>query len=68
MHPALVLLLLTMAGALFGLIGVLLVVPIAATIRDVYAYIYRRLGEAESASNAVSPEPESTPASPAGGG
>ena len=68
MHPALVLLLLTIAGALFGLIGVLLVVPIAATIRDVYAYIYRRLGEAESASNAVSPEPESTPASPAGGG
>jgi predicted PurR-regulated permease PerM len=48
MHPALVLILLTIGGTLFGLWGVLLVVPIAAAIRDVYGYIYRRLGEAEA--------------------
>jgi len=61
MHPALVLLLLTIAGALFGLWGVLLVVPIAATIRDVYAYIYRRLAEAEAASTQSPGEPENAP-------
>jgi predicted PurR-regulated permease PerM len=53
MHPALVLLLLAIGGALFGLWGVLLVVPLAAATRDVFAYIYRRLGEADAARHAA---------------
>lgn len=62
MHPALVLVLLTAAGAVFGLWGVLVIVPIAAAIRDVYAYIYRRLGEEElrrePAVTAIPPAPD----------
>lgn len=57
MHPALVLVLLTAAGAVFGLLGVLVVVPVAAAIRDVYAYVYRRLGEEETRRAALAAEP-----------
>ncbi len=54
MHPALVLILLAIGGALFGLWGVLVIVPLTAAIRDVYTYIYRRLGEADAARQAAS--------------
>jgi predicted PurR-regulated permease PerM len=47
MHPALVLVLLAVGGALWGLWGVLVIVPLAAALRDVFTYIYGRLGEAE---------------------
>jgi len=49
MHPALVLVLLTVGGTLWGLWGVLVIVPLAAAARDVFAYVHRRLGEAEKA-------------------
>lgn len=45
MHPALVLMLIAIGAALFGLWGVLLIVPLSAAARDVFAYIYRRLSE-----------------------
>jgi predicted PurR-regulated permease PerM len=47
LHPVFVLLLIAIGGALFGLVGVLLAVPVAAALRDVFVYIYQRLGEAE---------------------
>lgn len=50
MHPALVLVLLAVGGALFGIWGLLLVVPVTATARDVFIYVYGRLQEEESAS------------------
>lgn len=56
MHPAMVLVLITVGGSLFGLWGVLLSVPVAATVRDVYAFVYRRLGEAEEAARANVPD------------
>lgn len=46
-HPAIILLLLAVGGAIWGLWGVLVVVPLFAAARDVYAYIHRRLGEEE---------------------
>jgi predicted PurR-regulated permease PerM len=33
------------AGALFGLLGVFVVLPVVAILRDTFAYAYRRLGE-----------------------
>ena len=48
MHPALVLVLLAVGGALWGLWGVVVIVPLAAAARDVFTYVLRRLREAET--------------------
>ncbi|MBX6753354.1 MAG: AI-2E family transporter [Thermorudis peleae] len=50
-NPAIVMLLLVIGGAIWGLLGTLLVVPIAAACRDVYRYLYHRLREAELANH-----------------
>lgn len=50
-HPAVILMLLAIGGALFGLQGVLIIVPLAAATRDVFAYIHRRLREEEERRN-----------------
>ncbi|HEY8820069.1 MAG TPA: AI-2E family transporter [Dehalococcoidia bacterium] len=44
-HPAFILLLIVVAGHIAGFWGLLLVVPLAAVIRDTFVYIYRRLGQ-----------------------
>lgn len=65
MNPALIMVLLVVGGAVFGIIGAIAIVPIAAIVRDVWLYMYRRLQqvsmEAEIASRTtgsvhVSPE------------
>ena len=43
MHPAMILLMLAIGGAAFGLIGLLLIVPISALAREVFWYLDRRL-------------------------
>jgi predicted PurR-regulated permease PerM len=43
MHPAMVLLLLAIGGAAFGLVGLLLIVPLAALAREIFWYLDRRL-------------------------
>ncbi|MEX2245530.1 MAG: AI-2E family transporter [Dehalococcoidia bacterium] len=45
LHPGVIIVLLVVAGALGGLLWVILVVPAAALIRDLYQYAYLRLGE-----------------------
>ncbi|MDQ3548906.1 MAG: AI-2E family transporter [Chloroflexota bacterium] len=45
MNPAVIMILLVVAGAVFGLIGVIVIVPVAAIVRDVFVYIYGRLSE-----------------------
>jgi hypothetical protein len=45
LHPGVILVLLVLAGALGGFIFVILVVPLAAMIRDMYQYAYLRLGD-----------------------
>ena len=42
-HPALVIMLIIVAGAVFGLIGVFVALPVAAVLRDSFSYVYRRL-------------------------
>lgn len=63
-HPAVVLVLLTVGGTLFGLWGVLVAVPVFAAVRDVYAYVYRRLGDAEREAQAEADIPPNPPLSP----
>lgn len=43
-HPAIILLLLVVAGHVAGFWGLFVAVPFAAVARDSFAYIYRRLG------------------------
>lgn len=48
LHPAVILMLLVIAGHLAGFWGLLIAVPVTAVLRDIFVYIYRRLGgEAE---------------------
>ena len=43
MHPAAVMALVVIGGAVFGFAGTFLIVPAAAAVRDAYSYVYRRL-------------------------
>jgi predicted PurR-regulated permease PerM len=42
-NPAIIMVLLVIGGALWGIIGVIVIVPLAAIARDVFTYVYRRL-------------------------
>jgi predicted PurR-regulated permease PerM len=43
MHPALVMFAIVIGGALAGLLGAILALPVAAALRDVMRYLFRRL-------------------------
>ena len=43
MHPAMILLVLSLGGAAFGLIGLIVAVPLSALLREVFWYVDRRL-------------------------
>jgi predicted PurR-regulated permease PerM len=45
MNPALVMLLIVIGGALWGVVGMIVIVPLAAICRDVFRYLYHRLGD-----------------------
>ncbi|RIK41178.1 MAG: AI-2E family transporter [Chloroflexi bacterium] len=45
MNPAIIMVLLVVGGAVFGLVGAVAIVPVAAIVRDVWIYVYRRLSE-----------------------
>jgi predicted PurR-regulated permease PerM len=47
LHPALVIFSLLSGGAVFGLIGVVLAVPVAATLRLVLIYVSAKLRDAD---------------------
>jgi predicted PurR-regulated permease PerM len=44
LHPAVVIFSLILGGAVAGLLGAILALPIAATLRDLYVYAFRRAG------------------------
>jgi predicted PurR-regulated permease PerM len=47
MNPAVIMVLLVVGGAMWGFLGVIVIVPLAAIARDVFVYIYRRLSAPE---------------------
>lgn len=47
LHPSAVMLSLIVGGAIAGLLGAILALPITAAARDVYRYLFRRLSEPE---------------------
>jgi predicted PurR-regulated permease PerM len=50
LHPSLVIFVLIIGGAIGGLLGAILAIPITAAARDVYRYLFRRAGNDEDAS------------------
>lgn len=69
-HPAAVMVLVVIGGALFGIAGTLVIVPVAAVIRNTFVYVYRRLnGELPAPGplppGLLEPPPEAPPAPPA---
>ena len=55
MHPAMILLMLSLGGAAFGFIGLIVAVPLSALLREVFWYLDRRLkGEAPEVALAAS--------------
>jgi predicted PurR-regulated permease PerM len=71
LHPAVVIFSLVLGGAIAGLLGAILALPIAATLRDLYVYAFRRAngmtpleaatGDARSASDTGVVAPVDTP-------
>ena len=45
LHPSLVIFVLIVGGAIAGLLGAILAIPITAAGRDVYRYLFRRLSD-----------------------
>jgi hypothetical protein len=45
LHPAIVIFSLVLGGAIAGLLGAIFALPVAAAMRDVYRYLFRRLGD-----------------------
>jgi predicted PurR-regulated permease PerM len=62
LHPSLVIFVLIVGGAIAGLLGAILAIPITAAGRDVYRYLFRRLSDTPAGSGArrdtdLPPEP-----------
>src|SRR3954471_21336615 len=71
LHPSLVIFVLIVGGAIAGLLGAILAIPITAAGRDVYRYLFRRLSDTPSDVVPDDGEPptvvESTEIAPLGG-
>jgi predicted PurR-regulated permease PerM len=66
MHPSAVMFCLIVGGAIGGLLGAILALPVAATGRDIYRYLFRRLSpppatDAAAFELAVEPGPDAAP-------
>jgi predicted PurR-regulated permease PerM len=50
LHPTVIITALIIGGAIFGLLGAILALPVTAAFRDVFKYVFRRASEAEGES------------------
>lgn len=57
LHPSLVITALIIGGAIFGLLGAILALPVTAAFRDVFKYVFRRAGETSGAASDDVPAP-----------
>ncbi len=51
LHPSLVITALIIGGAIFGLLGAILALPVTAALRDVFKYLFHRASETAGASD-----------------
>jgi hypothetical protein len=66
LHPAVVIFALILGGAVAGLLGAILALPVAATLRDLYVYAFRRAGGQSPAEAATGDARGAHDAGPAG--
>ena len=57
LHPSLIIFVLIIGGAIAGLLGAILAIPITAAGRDVYRYLFRRLSDTPPAAEDSAPAP-----------
>ena len=67
LHPAAVIFSLVLGGAIGGLLGAILALPVAATLRDLYVYAFRR-AEGMTPGEAATGDARSAPDTAAAGG
>lgn len=51
LHPSLIITALIIGGAIFGLLGAILALPVTAAFRDVFKYVFRRASEISGSPN-----------------
>jgi len=61
MNPAVVMVLVVTGGALWGLPGMVVMVPLAAVVRDAFRYLYRRWSDLDAAAQPGSPSGDALP-------
>jgi predicted PurR-regulated permease PerM len=61
MNPAVVMVLVVTGGALWGLPGMVVMVPLAAVVRDAFRYLYRRWSDLDTAAQPGSPSGDALP-------
>lgn len=61
MNPAIIMILLVVGGTLWGILGIVAIVPLAAIFRDVFCYVYARLQYSEEDKSQLSPAGRITP-------
>jgi predicted PurR-regulated permease PerM len=61
LHPSAVVFALIVGGAIAGLLGAILALPITAAGRDIYRYLFRRLSPASRPDRATTSRPDSPP-------
>lgn len=44
-HPAVIMVLLVVGGSLWGVLGMIFIVPLTAVLRDIFVYLYHRTGK-----------------------
>jgi predicted PurR-regulated permease PerM len=59
-HPAIVMILVVLGGAIWGLWGMIVILPIAAAIRDVFVYVYNRIEVPDDATAVPPPRIDDT--------
>lgn len=56
-HPAIVMVLVVIGGSLWGLWGMIVILPLAAAARDVFVYVYSRIEDPDETTDIEEPEP-----------
>jgi predicted PurR-regulated permease PerM len=55
-NPAIIVMLLAIGGSLWGLVGLIVIVPLTAVLRDVFLYLYHRIDDGQNDATDATPD------------